>query len=225
MKPSAFSLAIASLMLLMPPSLLAHTVWIEPAKDGALAVYFGEWGHEVEKSPGHLDSLTTMTAWSTSAEAEKPQMLVATKKDDRFDLGGVMPALSVQAQTGFGVMKSGDKPGRRPIFYARWQPAGAWEAKAALTLDLVPAGKPGEVRVLFRGKPVPEVKLTHWSPKASTEVVSDKEGLVKLPEAVPGLHMLTLARFSEEVPGYFQGSAYEIASHSVSLTWVVEKQK
>jgi len=223
MKHSTLSLAIASLILLMPPSLLAHSVWIEPGKDGALAVYFGEWGHEVEKSPGHLDSLTTTTAWSTTG-SEKPQQLVVTKKDDRFDLGGVKPAQVVQAETGFGVMKSGDKPARRPIFYARWQPAGAWEAQPALTLDLVPAGKPGEVRVLFRGKPVPEAKLTHWSPKASTDLVSDKDGLVKLPEAVPGLHMLTLARFSEEVPGFFQGSAYEIASHSVSLTWVVEKK-
>ncbi|MEZ5387760.1 MAG: hypothetical protein R3F13_19810 [Prosthecobacter sp.] len=220
MKPTSFFLVLASFIMIMPNSALAHSVWIEPTKEGSLAVYFGEWGHEVEKSPGHLDSLTTVTAWSAEG-SEKPQQFVVAKKDDCFDLGGVKPAQAVQAETGFGVMKSGDKPARRPIFYARWQPAGAWEAQPALTLDLVPAGKPGEVRVLFRGKPLPEVKLTHWSPKASTDMVSDKDGLVKLPEAVPGLHMLTLARFSEEAPGFFQGSAYEIASHSVSLTWVV----
>jgi hypothetical protein len=209
---AAFSLAISA---------HAHSVWIEDL-DGKLVVRFGEPGDEPEKSPGRLDSLTTVTGWTPGAP--QPKAVVVSKKADHFLLGEAAVGEAAQIETGFGVRKSGDKPARRPFFYARWQPAGNSAATPALNLDLVPTG-PGEVKVYFRGQALPGAKLVLRAPKgAEKELAADEKGIVKLGETKEeGLYLLTCAGHSENVPGFFGGLAYEVASHNASLTWRVGK--
>jgi hypothetical protein len=210
---AAFSLAVSA---------HAHSVWIEDL-NGKLVVRFGEPGEEVEKSPGRLDSLTAVTGWTPAAP--QPKVFVVSKQEDHFLLEQAAPGQAAQIETGFGVRKSGDKPARRPFFYARWQPAGNTAATPALNLDLVPTGQVGEVKVYFRGQGLPGAKLTLHAPKAAEkELVADEKGIVRLGELkAEGLYLLTCAGHSENVPGFFGGVAHEVVSHNASLTWRVGK--
>jgi hypothetical protein len=67
--------------------------------------------------------------------------------------------------------------------------------------------------------------LTFYAPGAGgVKLLTDATGHVTVPEVSgEGMCLLTLGRFSEEAPGEFQGKAYEVASHSASLSWRVEK--
>jgi len=100
----------------------AHSVWIETAKDGSLVVRFGEFGAKYEKSPGHLDSLLAVGAWTHDAEG-KPAPFAVEKKFDHFLLVDAKPASPAQIETGFPVMGT-KSPLRKPVFYARWYPHG-----------------------------------------------------------------------------------------------------
>lgn len=200
-------------------SALAHSVWIEDLPEGKLVVRFGEPLGEPEKSPGYLDQLTAVTAW-TVADA-KPKAFTVSKQSDHFLIEQAKPTEAVQAETAFPVRKSGDKPARKPIFYTRWQPGGLTTGTPALTLDLVPTGQPGEVKVFFRGQPLPNVKLTLHAPKrGDSDVPVDAQGVAKLGELKEtGLYLLTCAGHSENTPGFSGGAPYEIASHNASLAW------
>lgn len=198
---------------------LAHSVWIEDTPEKRLVLRFGEFGDDVEKSPGHLDSLTAVTAWTHDADG-KPTPFDPQKKSDGFLLAGASSAQAAQAETGFPVMKSGNTPARKPFFYARWQAAGSGAATPALTFDLVPTGKLGEVRVYFRGRPLPEVKLTLSRPgESELELTADKDGFVRFAAAKPGLYLLTCAHYREAQPGFFSGRAYDLVSHNAALAW------
>lgn len=192
----------------------AHSVWIEDLPDGTLAVRFGEPGGEVEKSPGYLDNLAAVTAW-THADG-KPKPFAVSKRADHFLIEQSTSTQSIQAETAFPVRKA-----RKPLFYARWQPMGLESAGPALPLDIVPTGKPGEVRVYFRGKPLPSAKLTLHIPKAAeVELSADADGFAQVGDAKEsGLYLLTCAGHSEPLPGFSGGAAYEIASHNAALAW------
>jgi hypothetical protein len=206
--------------------LQAHSVWIEPLPDGQLALRFGEWGEEPETSPGHLDSLiepsTAVQRGGTTIPVE------VTKSADHYLLTGTKAADSATGKSDYAVMKRGEGPGRRPIFYARWWPAHRPEVTVpAGMLDLMPSvEKPGQVLVSFQGKAVAAgVELIFYAPGTEgVKLLTDASGQVTVPEALnAGLCLLTLGRFSEDAPGEFQGKAYAIASHSASLCWRVEK--
>jgi hypothetical protein len=200
-------------------------VWVEPGPDGALVVRFGELDGEVEKSPGYLDSLATPVGAVLPVTADaKP--LESVKKADHYTLGGVKPDQALVAESTFPVMGAEGKPARRPIFYSRWLPAGGDKVagQPSLTLDIVPTGNPGEIRVYFRGKPLPGAKAQLNAPNGSrTPLKTDDDGLVKFTCDEPGRWVLTVPGHSEELPGFAAGKPYAIASHNASLTWLTAK--
>jgi hypothetical protein len=223
MKKSLRSGILATLLL--ASTALAHSVWVEPGPDGALVVRFGELDGEVEKSPGHLDSLETPIGVVLPVSEEAPA-LASVKKSDHFTLGSAKPDQALVAETAFPVMAFEGRPARRPIFYSRWLPAGADKTagQASLTLDIVPSGNPGEARVYFRGKPLPDTKARLNAPNGShTPLKTDAEGLVKFTCDEPGRWVLTVPGYSEELPGFSGGRAYAIVSHNASLTWLAAK--
>jgi hypothetical protein len=177
----------------------------------------------VEQSPGHLDSLLAVNSWSQDAEG-KPRAVSVEKKSDHFLLQGAEAKLPAQAETNFTVMKRGDTPGRLPVFYARWWPADRSAGTPTMNLDLVPSGKSGEICVYFRGKPAGKgLELKLYSPaKDAQPLTTDEAGIVRLPPSEnPGLYLLTLAKYSETLPGFRSGFGYEITSHNAALTWRV----
>ena len=196
-----------------------HSVWIEPGQDGQLIIRFAEPDGKFEKSPGHLDEIETPAAWKTGDKG--PVRLEVQKKADHFLIVGSKISDAVQIETQFGVLAAPGKPGRLPHFYARWQPRGAGGAAPALQLDLVPTGKPGEFRVYFRGKPMPEAKATLRTPDEKEQALTaDGDGVLRFSASGAGLYMLSLAHHREALPGFSRGQAYDVTSHNASVTWV-----
>lgn len=219
--PRLLALALLSFL---PLSVFGHALWIEelPANAG-LGVRFAEWGDEYETSPGHLDSFIQVSGWTLNEKGE-PQVLEVAKQKDNFFLGKLDLTRPAFAQAQFIVRQlHADKPARAPIFYCRWQPDTWAEGKLSMTMDVVPTAEPGKARVYFRGKPLGGVELLFSSPKVTDEkVTADAEGFIKAPDmSKPGNYLLAVARYSEELPGYFNGVPYGITSHSASLYWYV----
>lgn len=204
----------------------AHSLWIEELPEAAgVGVRFAEWGEDFEVSPGHLDSFAQVSGWTLDDKGE-PQVFEVVKKKDHFLLGKTSAGKPAFAQAQFTVRKlHEDKPARAPIFYCRFQPEGAGEGKPAMTMDVVPTGKPGEARVYFRGKPLADVEVGLHAPATDeVKLKTDAEGFVRVTDlSKPGPYLLTVARYSEDLPGFFNGVPFGITSHSASLYWTVKK--
>ncbi|HVU07500.1 MAG TPA: DUF4198 domain-containing protein [Verrucomicrobiae bacterium] len=196
----------------------AHSVWIEDTKGGKLIVRFGELGEELEKSPGYLDELSQPVAWTEGKTNAVP--LKVKKKSDNFALSDVKASQAAFVQTDFSVLSAPGKPGRWPIFYARWYVAGSGAAKPELTFDLVPTGAPGEIKVYFHNKPLPDAKVTVTTPDGKdTDLTSDADGLVHFTADKPGLYLAASVHQRDTLPGYSRGVPYDLISHDTALTW------
>jgi hypothetical protein len=190
----------------------AHSVWIE-SSDNQLMIRFAEPGEDFEKSPGQLDNLSAPIAFTFATN--KPARVVVTKKTDGFLLLGASPTNVTCAETVFTV-----RGGRKPNFYARWQPAGLSAAKPSLTLDLVPTGKPGEVRVYFRSQPLGGAEATLRTPDGKdAELTTDAEGFLHFEPTQSGQYLLTVPHHREPLAGFYGGTPYAETSHNASLCW------
>jgi hypothetical protein len=205
-------LTLCALAVCAINSAFAHSVWIEP-KDSQLVIRFAEPGDDFETSPGQLDNLSAPTAFILVTNA--PASVVAAKKPDGFVLVGSSPTNTACAETIFTV-----RGGRKPNFYARWQPVGAGEGRPLLTLDLVPTGKPGEVRAYFRGQPLGGIKATLRMPDGKdSELTANADGFIRFEPKQSGQYLLTLAHHREPLAGFYHGTPYKETSHNCSLVW------
>ncbi len=205
-------LILCALTLCAINSAVAHSVWIEP-KDGQLVIRFAEPDGNLEKSPGHLDSLSAPIAFILVTNT--PASVEAPKKSDHFLLVGASPTNTACVESCFTV-----RGGRKPYFYARWQPAGTGAATPLLTLDLVPTGKPGEVRAYFRGQSLGHIKATLRTPdEKEIELTADAEGFLRFTSDRPGQYLLTIGHHREPLAGFHGGIAYKETSHNCSLVW------
>ncbi|MEJ0091833.1 MAG: hypothetical protein WDM80_19050 [Limisphaerales bacterium] len=205
-------LALCTLTFITINSALAHSVWLEPKGD-QLVIRFAEPGDDFETSPGQLDNLSAPIGFILVTNA--PASVDVTKKSDFFLLVGASPTNTACAETIFTV-----RGGRKPNFYARWQPADAGAGTPLLTLDLVPTGKPGEVRAYFRGQPLPGIKATIRTPDGKdTELTADAEGFLHFEPKQAGQYLLTVAHHREPLAGFYRGGAYKETSHNCSLVW------
>jgi hypothetical protein len=192
--------------------LAAHSVWIEPV-EGQLVLRFAEPDGRLEKSPGYLDSLSLPVAFILVTNT--PVLVDAPRKSDHFLLVGASSTNTACAETSFTVRGE-----RKPNFYARWQPAGSVMAMPLMTLDLVPTGKAGEVRIYLRGQPLGGVKATLRTPdEKEQELVADAEGFLRFASSQNGQYLLIIAHQREPLAGYHGGRAYKETSHNASLTW------
>ena len=205
-------LTCAVFALLVTPTVRSHTVWIEPS-EGRMVLRFAEPDGKLETSPGYLDSLSLPMAFILVTNA--PFAIEAPKKADHFLLVGASPTNTACAETAFTV-----RAGRKPHFYARWQPVGSGTATPLLTLDLVPTGQPGEVRAYFRGQPLGGIKATLRTPdEKERELTADAEGFLRFTSTQVGLHLLSVAHHRETMAGFHGGRAYTQASHNAALSW------
>lgn len=217
LSPKALALAAAALSLISTAR--AHSVWLEPL-DGKMVVRFGEPHSEHETSPGHLDEISVPLAFTIITNGAVA--VDATKTKDHYKLGaGLAPTNTLCVETSFIVMTTPGRPGRKPNFYARWQPQGAGAAVPLLNLDIVPTGKKGEARVYFRGQPLPDVKAVLMTPdELEQEIVADREGYLRFTTTKPGPHHLSIGRHRETLAGFHLGNAYDLTSHNAALTWI-----
>lgn len=200
----------------------AHEVWMEENATGQLVLRFGEFGESVEESPGHLDGLDAPNVWSIGKDGR----VETQKQKDGYLLPGIDARKPLLVEAGYAVMAGREpadaaakKPGRKPIFYARWHVPGT-EAKPALNFDIVPTGKEGEFCVYFRGKPTPEIEVTAFLPDGKTQdLKTDKAGLVSFSAPQPGLYMLKCKHQREDIPGFSGGLPYMQVSHNTATVW------
>lgn len=197
---------------LFSPQVFAHTIWIEPL-EGNLVIRFAEPGNKFEKSPGHLDSLSAPVSFILITNA--PSAIESPKKSDHFLLVGASPTNTVCTETIFTV-----RGGRKPYFYARWQPAGGGAGNPLLTLDLVPTGNNGEARAYFRNQPLGGIKTTLFTPDGKEEeIIADADGFLRFKTDQSGQYLLALAHHREQVRGFHIGRPYEQTSHNAALIW------
>jgi hypothetical protein len=191
----------------------AHTVWIEPL-DGNLVLRFAEPGTKFEKSPGHLDSLTAPVSFVLGV-SNAPTPIETPKKSDHFLLIAASTTNVICTETIFTV-----RGGRKPHFYARWQPVGVGAGTPLLTFDLVPTGEPGEVRAYFRGQPIGQVKATLYTPdEKEHEINADPDGFLRFKAEQSGQYLLAVAHHREPLAGFHVGRAFQQTSHNAALTW------
>lgn len=208
-----FICALAALLLVSPLNVRAHAVWIE-LLNGRLVARFAEPSGNYEKSPGFLDNLSGPSAFTVITNA--PVMIESPKSTNHFAMITASPTNVAGVESIFTV-----RAGRKPHFYARWQPAGAGAGTPMLTFDIVPSGKPGEARVYFRGQPAGGLKAVFRTPDdTEKEVAVDAEGYVRFESKQSGLHLLTIAHHRESIAGSHLGKAYQQTSHNAALSWV-----
>lgn len=208
--------SLALLAVATTTSLFAHSVWVEPDEAQKPVIRFAEPTGNLERSPGFLDSLSVPIVFQAGpGSTNAPTVVEVTKQKDHFAIATGSLTNLIGVESSFTV-----RAGRKPIFYARWQPAGAGEGKPLLTLDLVPTGKPGEARLFLRGKPYGGVKAVLLDPRGDEkEFPVDAEGYVRVPVPEPGLYLLTVAHQREPVAGIHNGVAYKETSHNCALSW------
>ncbi len=205
-------LVLFSFLIAAANSAIGHTIWIEPV-DGKMFIRFAEPDGRFEKSPGHLDSLSAPATFMLVTNAPAP--IESAKKFDHFLLGAASATNTICTEAIFTV-----RSGRKPYFYARWQPSGSAAGEPLLTLDLVPTGKAGEARAYFRGQPLPGAKAKLRTPdEKEEEIVADHEGFVRFKAEQSGQYLLTIAHHREPTAGFYIGRAYQQTSHNMALTW------
>lgn len=157
----------------------AHQIWIEQPGGKNAVIQFGEFGENLrETSPGLLDKFVAPAGILLSGKGER-------KADAAKTAGGF--TLPFKAAAGESIVA---EDARYPLY--TWNGATNWYYPAArlitsfaeqqpkLVLDLVPAGKPGQFKLFFKGQPKAKTKVTlttqsGWAKEAQT----DDQGMVE----------------------------------------------
>ena len=107
-----------------------------------------------------------------------------------------------------------------------WKPTARWVASLAkpvaptAALDLVPTGKPGQLKVVFNGAPLPKAKVELVSPSGwAREATSGDDGTVTFALPWKGQYVAEV-KHSDKTPGEAQGQKYGEVSHLITLSFV-----
>ena len=200
----------------------AHQIWLQQ-EGKAASVYFGEFGDNLrEASPGLLDKFSIGNVTWISAAGNKS--LQASKTAGAFVLNGKVAAgesIIVEEDNYPSWEEKKDGKATRTV----WVPAARLiaDGKAqtpALTLDLVPTGKPGQFQVSYQGKPLAQAKVnavvqSGWS----KEAWSDAQGLVSFPLPWKGTYVLEV-QHTDKTGGQRAGEPYDKAMYVTTVSLV-----
>lgn len=187
----------------------AHQIWIEQPAGQNAVIRFGEFGENLrEASPGLLDKFGAPTGTLSSAQGEKtaPAAKTATGFALPFKAGAGEALVAEDAHYPLFTLK---RDGQEVTNWYR--PAARLatdfsKQKPQLTLDLVPAGKPGEFQLFFQGKPLPKAKVSFvtqsgWAKEAHT----DAQGLVTFDMPWKGVYVAEVTH-TDKTPGERTGA-------------------
>lgn len=184
----------------------SHQIWIEQPGGKNAVIQFGEFGENLrETSPGLLDKFVAPTATLLSGKAER-------KTDAAKTAGGFV--LPFKAAAGESIVA---EDARYPFY--TWNGATNWYHPAArlitsfaeqqpkLVLDLVPAGKPGQFKLFFKGQPKAKTKVTltiqsGWAKEGHT----DEQGLVQFDLPWQGVYVAEVS-LNDRSPGERAGAS------------------
>lgn len=177
------SLIAAALLGLCSLTASGHEVWLERDTTGAVRVFFGEPGTELEQGEGLLQlkgAILTEAGQSTqlAVKVQSDHLLVpAGSKDVSFYADSVWQPW----QTEDGLQAG--------ILYAR---TGQQHQAPLLDFEFTPLKAGGDEFVLsFRGKPLAGHSLQLYKPGFwSKSFVTDNQGKIKLPATEAGQYLL-----------------------------------
>ena len=223
MKSSLHSLLTAAVLITGAANANAHQMWLENA-GGQARLHFGEFNDNLrETSPGRLDSFKGVPTLDqhTGAVAQRLQGQLG-KNSFNYSVAGTPDTLFAAATHPLI-----DRSKRNlPAMY--WQPSARWVASLAqpvaptAPLDLVPTGKPGELKVVYKGAPMPKAKVQLAAPSGWTrEVETGEDGTVTFVTPWKGQYVAEVKHTDKTEGTTAQGEKYGEASYVTTLTFVL----
>lgn len=160
----------------------AHHVWIE--QDGKQAkLYFGEYNVNLrEASPGLLDKIVAPTASLITSKGAHALTLSKTEQAYVMTAHAAAGESIIAEESNYPAY---DKTVDGKTVRAIYRPAARYindftALVPQLTLDVVPTGKPGELKVYFQDKPLAKAKAIIVAASGWTqELSSDAAGILK----------------------------------------------
>lgn len=215
------SFAVPCMMLCLPAG--AHYLWLQHEKTNG-HLYFGEYEETLrERSPGRLDEMPGPQIRALARDG-KAVSLPATREAGGFRFA--MPASNATVlaiEPGYAV-KDWRKYNNgivKPMFYARLAGEPALAQKETLPLDIVPTGKAGEFRVLFKDAPLAATEVRVIAPNAWVrETKTDKDGVVRFELPWRGQYLLHAVHL-ERSAGVFESKEYEAIRHRTTTSVTV----
>jgi hypothetical protein len=183
----------------------AHSIWVEREGDGA-RLYFGEFDENLrEGSPGLLDRLKPEAKVAGSDKALK-----LDKQATFFAVAGPLAKDdSVIAENVAITERRGDKPTKVLNRLGARTVADFKELPAVNTLDIVPAGKPGQFKVFYQGKPLAKAKAELIAESGwKREFKTDEQGLFEATLPWRGGYVIEV-QHTDATPGKLGEEAYD----------------
>jgi uncharacterized GH25 family protein len=214
-------LACASLTAVTTAS--AHQVWLENT-GGQARLHFGEFNENLrESSPGALDKFKGVPVLEQVA-GTNTQRLDGKLGKDAFTYTTTGTPDTLFATAAYPLIDRSKR--NQPAMV--WQPSARWVAGLAkpvaptAPLDLVPTGKPGELKVVYKGAPVPKAKVQLAAPSGWTrEAEAGEDGTVTFVTPWKGQYVAEVKHTDKTEGTTAQGEKYGEASYVTTLTFVL----
>ena len=213
---------LACAALTAAASASAHQVWLENTA-GQARLHFGEFNENLrETSPGALDKFKGVPALEQRTGA------TAQRVDGQLGKDGFLYTVAGTPDT---LLATATYPlidrSKRNLPAMYWQPSARWVASLAqpvaptAPLDLVPTGKPGQFKVVFKGAPLAKAKVQLAAPSGWTrEAEAGEDGIVSFVTPWKGQYVAEV-KHSDKTPGEVQGEKYGEASYLTTLSFVL----
>jgi uncharacterized GH25 family protein len=188
----------------------AHALWLESGTP-ASKLYFGEYAENLrETSPGRLDSIVEPEA-TIIDQAGTAKTISPSRENTHFSLpAGAAVLVQARRQPIREPQGGAPAPVQRRFLYARLGDGGS------LPLDL--KGHGNMLRLTFMGEPVPKAEIVVIAPSGwEKHLRTDEKGETSFSPPEPGLYVVE-AKHELNKPGEFEGKAYAIESHKVTLS-------
>lgn len=200
----------------------AHQVWLENT-GGQARLHFGEFNENLrETSPGRLDQFKGVPVLEqrTGTAVQRVEGQLGT---DGFRYTVVGTPETLFAAPHYPLIDRS----QRNLPALRWQPSARWVGSVVqpvaptAPLDLVPTGRPGELKVVYQGTPLAKAKVQLAAPSGWTrEAETGHDGTVTFPTPWKGQYVAEV-KHSDKTPGEAHGEKYAESSYVTTLTFVL----
>ena len=185
-------------------------MWLESGTPGS-KLYFGEYAENLrETSPGRLDSIVEPEATSLTRRERQKRSAQAVKIRIFPYRQGATVLIQARRQPIRAPQGDTPTPVQRRFLYARLGDGGS------LPLDIKSNGN--MLRLTFMGEPVPKAEIVVIAPSGwEKHLRTDEKGETSFSPPEPGLYVVE-AKHELNKPGEFEGKAYAVESHKVTLS-------
>lgn len=189
----------------------AHSLWLE-GDITTSKLYFGEYDENLrETSPGRLDSIIAPIATVIDATGTE-RSVNASRGGNHFDIpGGTAILVQALKQPVREPQGGNSAPAQKRFYYARLGKGGS------LPLDIQQPST-NLLRLSFMGTPLVKTEIVITAPSGwQKHLRTDENGETGFSLPEPGLYVAE-ARHTLNNPGEFEGKAYVIEIHIVTLS-------